>query len=720
MKQRETITREFIRFFRLREMKLGLALVGLLGTMSLASSFPLSVAVVFLDRLPTHRRSNLPPEFRHLSRGSRTNLAASVVDDFGDTSYSKQRRAALYEFEQQKATVIGLLKKNDNEGALRAVSRMVASVQSLTLRSQEERMAAFEIIDSSLQAFFIHAFAPPYRGRSSVRRVSLGVLAMKLQLSSGVLEAPFNTVPKYTMLSALKALTNINELRHGEALDGSLPSTDAAYRVLQRLVTGNGIRNSDPKRLRIHESDFNMVLNAYSNVGRMDMAHRVIALQQRTAHAPSLSPVAYSILLKGYGRLRDLKNLEMILSHADASGVEPDTVMMNSLIDSYANCLEIEKAREVLDWMKNPLNAQNSGVVTTYSRLFRAESCPRPNRRTFNTFLKGLANAGALAECIALSREMEANMMWDEVTTNTLVHAAVTCDDFSLAENILEGYTVATSQSGLTQHPNVEAYTKLLDGYAKAGDLDAALATLKKMRERKVEPTEVTYTCAIGALARYRKIQQAKRMLGYMKAIGLEVTVVAYNSLISGLLSSDESGENFDRRVDEAIAVVKEMMKKGIRPNTVTVTVILDAFARCERSRISEAKALVSRLENEGIISANNTKIATALVQVCGIGRDLNGALQFFRKMQKPDLPAVNAFIDACIRCGKERIAMDTFDHYFRDNKHRLIPDVKTFSILIAGPLGKNSQEGMNLARKLYEEMRSQWHIMADKVLVDM
>jgi pentatricopeptide repeat protein len=45
------------------------------------------------------------------------------------------------------------------------------------------------------------------------------------------------------------------------------------------------------------EKDFNMVLNAYSNTGRMHMARRVMDLQERVVGAAPLSPLAYSILL---------------------------------------------------------------------------------------------------------------------------------------------------------------------------------------------------------------------------------------------------------------------------------------------------------------------------------------------------------------------------------------------------------------------------------------
>jgi pentatricopeptide repeat protein len=665
----------------------------------------------------------------------------------GGASYSADRVVnpvfLLSEMEQMRRTANTLLRKNDSRGALKTLVGMIESMENVVLTTKttttttveqhrRDKTVLCEVVDNALQTFFNYAFAPPYRGSFSIQRVALGVKAMQLQLSSRTLEAPYNTIPKRTLLSALKALTGVkNEVKHHDVLLAGdtlvLQNTDAAYRVLQRLVTGIGVRHANPNSLRIHESDFNMVLNAYSNLGRMDMAHRIVALQERTKHAPPLSPVAYSILLKGYGKLGDCQNVEMILAHAKASGVNPDTVMLNSLIDAYVNCNEMDKAQQVFDMMNNN-NSNHLSEVSEYHSLFAGgESCPRPNRRTYNTILKGLANQAMLKESIDLSRQMEAKRMWDDVTTNTLVQAAVMAFDFLLAENILKNYTAAKPNPKTGRHPNVEAYTNLLDGYAKAGELDKARETMKIMKERGVEPNEITYTCMISGLARHKKIDQAKQMIAYMRSIGLKPSAVTYNSFISGLVADGHGHghgrghggdpEMFDRYVDEAIAILRQMMREGIKPNAVTISVIVDAFGRCERPRLVEAKSLISKLEAQGIISSHNPKIATSLVQLYGAIEDLKGAVEAFRNIQTPDVAAVNAFLDACSRCNKDKLAIDTFGHYFRSDTHRLEPDVISYSIMISAVLN-NSIEGSSRARKLYEEMRRS-RIVLDKALVD-
>jgi hypothetical protein len=47
---------------------------------------------------------------------------------------------------------------------------------------------------------------------------------------------------------------------------------------MQRLLTGIGVRNGSIGRQQpLSERDFKTVLNAVANVGRMDVAHKVVA-----------------------------------------------------------------------------------------------------------------------------------------------------------------------------------------------------------------------------------------------------------------------------------------------------------------------------------------------------------------------------------------------------------------------------------------------------------
>ena len=627
----------------------------------------------------------------------------------------------VQEFREIRRGVMDFIRKDDYKGAKELIRGMMEYLQEADDNiSNDDRVVLSSVVDETFQVFFNGAFSPPYRGKRAERRVSIGANALDLQLSSNILESPYNQIPRRTILNGVKALTGIHESSK-HYTGNQLSHTDMAYRLFQRLVTGMGVRTGSNREIKLYESDFNLVLNAYSNMGRMDMAHRIVALQERTAHAPSLSPVAYSILLKGYGRLRDLDNIQMLLNHAQACRVEPDVIMLNSLINAYVNCNELNKANDVFETMKDPSLATT--LVSDHAKLFTDKECPVPNLRTYNIILKGLASKGLLDDAINLSIEMGNQNIWDYVTTNTLVQAAVKARDFDYAEKLLEERTESPAKRQRRgSHQNSEAYTTLIDGYAKDGDIKQGIILLQRMKERSVEPNEFTYTCLIGALAREKKIDQAKEMMQFMESSGLKVNIITYNSLLSGLLHRDleTDGDTFDKYVDSAIVLLREMLERGLRPNPVTIATIVGAFGKCDRPRVIEAVSLVDKLDADGVISATNIKIATSLVQVYGVDQDLPGALEAFRRIKRPDVASINALIHASLRSNNDKVAMKTFTHYFDQDLRRQRPDVATFTPLIQYFLKKNSKEGSKVARKFYEEMKYRRRMMPDTGLVDM
>eukprot|EP00536_Pseudo-nitzschia_multiseries_P006921 jgi/Psemu1/194232/e_gw1.154.80.1 len=247
--------------------------------------------------------------------------------------------------------------------------------------SSEERRQISETIDEAFQAFFARAFAPislnngninrsKIQKRSAWHRVGLGIELIQLQLgSSDVLVAPYHHLPKNVIVQALAAVTRLQERRergyqqnHVDATEeeSQLIHPDTAFRLLQRLATGVGVRNShrskyfaNPKKKKksggastnkpapLYEVDFNRVLNIYSSRGKMEMAHRVIALQERTPHAPALSPVTYSILVKGYGKLFNNGNDKVAVQmfdryfHGDVSRAVPNVISFSTLIGAH-------------------------------------------------------------------------------------------------------------------------------------------------------------------------------------------------------------------------------------------------------------------------------------------------------------------------------------------------------------------------------------------------
>lgn len=535
-----------------------------------------------------------------------------------------------------------------------------------------------------LQIIMDWAFQPRLQ-----QRVPWGLRLLEWQVS---LQLP---IPVSTWQRALKATSSCT------SLEGGVSPAQASYRILQRLLVGRA------GRYQPREAHFHAVLNAFANAGQMTQAQRLVQLQQRVGISPSA--VTFSILFKGHGRSKNFSQLQLALEQSRQLCILQDTVMMNSLFNAYINCHALSDARTVFDAMISP------------------GANPRANGRTYNTYLKGLAMSGALSEALEIGQQIQAMQLWDSVTTNTLVQAAVMAQDWGTAEHLLKEHTIQQEQ-GRKYHPNIEAYTDLLDGYAKNYQLDKAMAVLQTMRQRGVEPNEVTYTCLLAGFGKVGKVAEAQRMLQFMRHNAIPVTCVTYNALLSGLVSSDgchvadASCVSMDHRVDAALhLMMRDMIKSGIRPNAVTVSTVVCALGRCSTARVEEAKALVVKLERDGVIPVNDLKVVTSLIQTLGAAQDIVAALKAFQSLDKADLVAVNAFLNVCCTCGKDRLALETFDHYFvrKAGYYGFKPDVITFTVLISAMLKKTTTSSLQKAQDLYKSMKADFSVVPDTSMVD-
>jgi len=644
-----------------------------------------------------------------LPRRRKTSIAVAV-------SYSEYS-PLLFDAEERKREVIGLARTNNYAEGIEQIHDLLAMAE---IANGSSRYELAGIIEDTIGSFCRLAFSKPYRGRTARRRVDVGLEALQLQFRSEVLPSPYNHVQRDIVLGALRSLTAVISYdKDGTGIPTSdRVSTKMIFRILQRLLSGVGIR--DGKILGnkgLSEKDFNFVLNALANSGRMDVAHKVVALQERTASAPMLSPVTYSILLKGYGKLRDVESVRTIVQKAEQNNVHPDVVMLNSILNAFINCNECGEAEKI------------------FHRTLARKDKQLLNLRTYNTMLKGLAQTGELHKAKDLTKVMRREKQWDPITTNTLVNAAVRAKEFEYAESILECHTEQETDHEAESkqrknHPNVEAYTSLIDGYAKNGNLEGAFATFKHMREIHVHPNEYTYTCIISACATQKRMGQALRILDHMEGSGIAPTSVTYNALFSSLVRIGQNEQIFENSnvdsiprnseyIDQAVELFQRMVKKGVRPTVKTISILLHCFATCSEARISEATAIVSRLEADGVIPKNHAKVNTAMIKVYGAADDVEGALAVFRRIKEPDVIAVNAFLDAACRCGKTTVAFETFKFLFGSSKTRLLPDVITFSILLSSQLRLNSSIGSQKAQATYKDMKDRG-IAPDIPLVDM
>jgi len=600
--------------------------------------------------------------------------------------------------------------------------------------------------------------------RNNVLIQEIGMEALQMQLDLDY------AVKSSTILSAIRYLCNRPSAK-SNIISHSIYATDEyknkkvqhsiiAYRLLQRLVSGVGVEaivdpaspSSHSSITTIREREICTVMSALVRSGNRNAAFRLLVLQERlhkvsldkaqlykkTKHihsrinVPKVTAIGYSILIRAYAQTSDLKQIESLLTRAYETRIEPDIIFLNSVLDAYISCGAYDKADVVFKSMKKNSNQSL-----------------QPNVRSYNIMMKGMAKRADVKEALRLSSEMEQAEKHDAVSVNTLVNAMVLAEEFTMAESVLDKYAFTYVNNGTlsnsyssnkrkrnSKHPHIEAYTDLLDGYAKANLLSRAFKVFDKMVDRDVTPNEVTYTCLVHALglAFYRK-RARKELLQQQQSQPTDVMEVMYNAYLSGLLSDEN---DFHKRMVEAISIFTDMMKNednGCRPNAVTAATLIEGLNKFENPKIADAlaiaEAIIPTLEEE----ADITKVQTAVLQVYGKApteTDENSSIQkdeadnfhmkidsIYKSLVKKDVMALNAYLRACCRFRKFREAFKEFKEA-KDSMDRN-PDVVTYTILIKSLLThyRDNPKAAKRAQDLYKEMKTEHQISPDEVLVD-
>lgn len=368
--------------------------------------------------------------------------------------------------------------------------------------------------------------------------------------------------------------------------------------------------------------------------------------------------------------------------------------------------------------------------------------------------MKGYAKKGLFKEALLLKQVMEEKKLRDDVTTNTLVNIAVSVGEFERAEELLKDwYDESSSRPKIKNkqsHPNVQAYTELIDGYAKANNLAKSFEIFQLMLSKEIPPNEITMTCLLHGLALQKKVDAIWKLFEYMhQTLDISLTCITFNAILSGLLLLSNSSAKEDEellnnnkkedetfyngRIDHVISFYQFMMSYGIRPNETTISILIFGLSKCKPHRLDELDSIVT---NDPLLpyylkrkfqmhpTCTNVKISTALLKAFFNTRQYYKMKHFFfHEMQTKDVIALNTFLDiTCHSINDLDLSLNVFQNYCVSSPSKKVikPNVQTFSILISGIL-KLDQSAFAFERMqtLYQMMKNDFLIEPDLTLVD-
>ncbi|XP_019103619.2 pentatricopeptide repeat-containing protein At5g11310, mitochondrial [Beta vulgaris subsp. vulgaris] len=193
--------------------------------------------------------------------------------------------------------------------------------------------------------------------------------------------------------------------------------------------------------------------------------------------APSID--VYNMLLEGWFRVQNTKQVERLWLRMRAGKLVPGIVTYGILVEGYCKMGLVDVALELLGEMRS------DGVV--------------PNRMVYGHMVDALAGSGRLKEALRM----------------------------------LERFLV------VEPGPTLRTYNSLIRGFCKAGDLNGAGKILRMMISRGVVPTAMTYNWFFRYYSKHGEVEEGVNLYRKMVESGYEPDVLTFHLMLKMLCEEE-------------------------------------------------------------------------------------------------------------------------------------------------------------------------------------
>lgn len=344
-------------------------------------------------------------------------------------------------------------------------------------------------------------------------------------------------------------------------------------------------------------------------------------------------------------KLKDRGLSERVCAYIRDSGVKPNSLLVNALVDMYMKC----------------------GATDAAKRLF--DGCMGKNLVLYNTMMSNYVHQGLATEVLATLDEMlQQSLRPDRVTLLSAISACSQLGDM-VSGKCCHGYVL---RNGLEVWDGI--CNALIDMYMKCGR--PAIAC--KIFDHMLDKTVVSWNSLIAGFIRNDDVESAWRVFNEMP----ESNLVSWNTMIGALVQ--------ESMFEEAIELFRVMQTEGLKPDRVTMVEVASACGYV--GAIDLAKWIQTYIEKNVIDT--DVRLKTALIDMFARCGDSKSAMQVFNDMSERDISAWTAAIRAMAMEGNVK-AMELFDEMLKTG---LKPDTVVFvALLTACSHGGLVEEGQNL-----------------------
>ncbi|XP_059076511.1 pentatricopeptide repeat-containing protein At2g13600-like [Cryptomeria japonica] len=560
----------------------------------------------------------------------------------------------------------------------------------------------------------------------------------------------------FTFSTILPVCANVASLRHGLQIHGRILRCGFQFNI----IVMNTLIDMHVKCGRMHKAvelfdkmsqrdlfSWTAIVAGYTHSRLAEIAFEIFKQMQLAGVKPN-SPTFASIL-PSCAKLAALEQGMEIHQKVMESGFLSD-VVATALIDMYAKCGSILKARVLFDKMPKRDVVSWTAIISGYAQYGFVDKAlgffkqmqlagVKPNSATFASILPACAQTGYLEQGMKIHKKIiEIGLLSDVVVVNALIDMYSKCGIVQKARELFEKMRVK---------PISATFASILPACAKMRSLEQGMEIHQKIIESGFLSATVVMTALVDMYAKCGSIEKACELFGRIH----HPNVTSWNAMITGYVENgalDEASRIFkempqrdvaswnaiitgyaqNRLADKALEIFKQMQLEGIKPNSGTITSILTACGRI--GALEQSLEIHQKLIQSGFLS--DVVIVTALIDVyakCGSiqkarelfdnihhpdlaswtamikGYALNGvldeALMLFKEMPQRDVVSWNAIIAGCLQNGFFDEALEIFRNM---QLAGVKPDSSTFARILpaCSKLGALEQ-GMEIHQKIIE-----------------
>ncbi|XP_023758589.1 pentatricopeptide repeat-containing protein At1g08070, chloroplastic [Lactuca sativa] len=243
-------------------------------------------------------------------------------------------------------------------------------------------------------------------------------------------------------------------------------------------------------------------------------------------------------VLTACGRVGALKLGEWIKDYIEANGLKRNPTLITSLVDMYAKCGHVDKARSLFNQMSHKDVVAWSAMISGYNQTNRCKEALslfhdmqkaniEPNEVTMVSVLSSCAELGALATGKWVHFYINKKKLPLTVTLGTaLLHFYAKCGSI---DNSIEVFKKMSRK-------NVLSWSVLIQGLASNGQGDKALNYFDLMLTKHIQPNDITFIGVLSACSHSGLVEKGRELFSSMiKDFDIEPKIEHYGCMVDML-----------------------------------------------------------------------------------------------------------------------------------------------------------------------------------------